>query len=124
MEITRSGDRSAVYGGRFTGRVELEMLAPAATSDAPDLARVHFFDGAVTSWHVHPGGQQLVLLGGTGRAGVDELGEEIAPGTHVAFPAGERHWHGAAEGRDCVWLAVTWGVTDWEEGAPTLGAGH
>ena len=120
MEITRSGDRSAVYGGRFTGRVELEMLAPAASPGAPDTARVHFFDGAVTSWHRHPGGQQLVLVSGAGRAGVDVRGEEIAPGALVVFPADERHWHGAAAGQDCVWLAVTWGVTDWEDGAPAL----
>ena len=120
MEITRSGDRSAVYGGRFTGRVELEMLAPAATPDAPDTARVHFFDGAVTCWHRHPGGQQLVLISGTGRAGVDDHGEQIEPGTHVAFPVAERHWHGAAAGHDCVWLVITWGVTEWEDGAPDL----
>ena len=45
---------------------------------------------------------------------------ELAPGEFVAAPADERHYHGAARGADCVWLAITWGVTDWEDRAPEL----
>ena len=118
MQITRSSDRSEAYGGRFSGRVELEMLVPATGADAPDIARVHFYDGALTNWHRHPGGQHLLLVGGSGRAGVGDHGEELEPGALVSFPADERHWHGAAAGRDCVWLTITWGVTDWEDTAP------
>ena len=114
----RQGERSETYGGRFTGRVELEMLAPAEADDRPDVARVHFFAGAVSNWHRHPGGQQLLLLEGRGRFGL--LGEEheLTPGDHLVTPAGERHFHGAAAGTDCVWLTITWGVTEWEDLAP------
>ena len=114
----RQGERSETYGGRFTGRVELEMLAPAESDDRPDVARVHFFAGAVSNWHRHPGGQQLLLLAGRGRFGVPGEERELTPGDLLVTPAGERHFHGAAAGADCVWLTITWGVTEWEDIAP------
>src|SRR3954454_10885954 len=87
MRIVERGDLSETYGGRFTGRVELEMLQPAETDDRPDLARVHFHDGAVTNWHSHPGGQQLYLLAGRGRVGMADGEHEIAPGTCIVASA-------------------------------------
>jgi quercetin dioxygenase-like cupin family protein len=118
MRIVRQGERSETYGGRFTGRVELEMLAPAEADDRPDVARVHFSAGAVSNWHRHPGGQQLLLLSGRGRFGVPGGEHELEPGDYLVTPAGERHFHGAATGADCVWLTITWGVTEWEDQAP------
>ena len=118
MRIVRQGERSETYGGRFTGRVELEMLAPAEAADRPDVARVHFFAGAVSNWQRHPGGQHLLLLEGRGRFGTPEGEHELAPGDYLITPAGERHFHGAAGDAGCVWLTVTWGVTQWEDEAP------
>ena len=62
MKVVREGDKSVSYGGRFTGTVELEMLHATPTDDQPDTALVHFKDGAVTFWHLHPGGQQLFVV--------------------------------------------------------------
>lgn len=118
MRIVQRGERSETYGGRFTGRVELEMLQPAEAGDRPDVARVHFHDAAVSYWHSHPGGQQLLLLEGVGRVGTTDGERELTPGDYVVAPAGERHYHGAARGSACIWLAITWGVTDWEDRAP------
>jgi quercetin dioxygenase-like cupin family protein len=118
MRIVRQGERSETYGGGFTGRVELEMLQAAEAEDRPDIARVHFFAGAVSNWHSHPGGQQLLLLEGRGRFGLPDEEHELAPGDHLVTPADERHYHGAAAGADCVWLAITWGATAWEDRAP------
>jgi quercetin dioxygenase-like cupin family protein len=120
MRIVQQGERSETYGGRFTGRVELEMLGPAEAGDRPDIARVHFFEGAVSNWHSHPGGQHLYLVEGRGRVGMPDGEHELAPGDFVSAPAGETHYHGAVRGADCVWLAITWGVTDWEDRAPEL----
>jgi quercetin dioxygenase-like cupin family protein len=117
MRIVERGERSESYGGRFTGRVELEMLQPAEEEHRPDLARVQFHDGAVTNWHSHPGGQQLYLLAGRGRVGTADGEHEVAPGTFVDTPAGERHYHGAARAAGAVWLAITWGATAWEDAA-------
>ena len=85
MQIVQQGERSETYGGRFTGRVELEMLGPSAAAD---------------------------------RVGLADAEHELAPGAFVSAPAGESHYHGAVRGSDCVWLAITWGVTDWEDRAP------
>jgi quercetin dioxygenase-like cupin family protein len=121
MRIVHQGERSETYGGRFTGRVELEMLQPAEAADRPDVARVHFFEGAVSNWHSHPGGQHLYLLEGRGRFGLPEREDELAAGDYIVAPAGESHYHGAARGSACVWLTITWGVTDWEDRAPEPG---
>lgn len=118
MRIVEGGDSSEVYGGRFTGAVRLEMLGPAERDGDPDIARVAFDDGAVTFWHSHPGGQRLLVLDGTGRVGTVDGEVLLPPGTYVDAPADERHYHGAAVGGDCVFLAITWGVTDWEDVAP------
>jgi quercetin dioxygenase-like cupin family protein len=115
MRIVHEGDVSESYGGRFSGRVELEMLQPAEGEGRPDVARVHFHEGAVTNWHSHPGGQQLLLLQGRGRVGMPGGEHELAPGDYVVAPADERHYHGAMRGADAVWLAITWGATAWED---------
>ena len=87
MRIVEQGELSESYGGRFTGRVELEMLQPAEADDRPDVARVHFHEGAVTNWHSHPGGQHLYLW----RAGTRRHARRRArdrPGDYVVAPAG------------------------------------
>lgn len=119
MKVVAGGDRSQQYGGRFTGRVELEMLASSPDDDAPDTALVHFHDGVVSYWHRHPGGQQLFVHSGTARVGTEVDGEVLLrQGTLVVCPPDERHWHGAVAGGDASLLAVTWGTTQWEDTPP------
>ena len=67
--------------------------APGAAAGAA----VTFEPGARTAWHTHPAGQTLIVTAGLGR--VQEEGgpvQEIRPGDVVWFPAGVKHWHGAA----------------------------
>ncbi|MEX0846590.1 MAG: cupin domain-containing protein [Ilumatobacteraceae bacterium] len=124
MRVVPGGDRNSVYGGRFTGAVELEMLNATppdvdAGVDGPDTALVHFHDGAVTFWHSHPGGQQLFVVSGHARVGTRADGEvPMAQGTLVVCPADEPHWHGAMPGCDTTLLAITWGTTAWTDEAP------
>lgn len=119
MKVVQEGDKSVSYGGRFTGTVELEMLHATPTDEQPDTALVHFKDGAVTFWHLHPGGQQLYVVDGEARVGTVADGEVRLPmGSLVVCPPNERHWHGAAPGNDSTLLAVTWGTTQWETEAP------
>ncbi|GAA4051654.1 hypothetical protein GCM10023063_44640 [Arthrobacter methylotrophus] len=119
MKLIASGNKDYVYGGKFTGPVQLEMMLEAAQGSEPDIARVHFNDGAVTNWHSHPGGQLLYLVSGTGRVG-SSAGEHVnlQPGTLVQTPENEDHWHGADAGSNAVWLATTWGVTCWHDHSP------
>jgi quercetin dioxygenase-like cupin family protein len=119
MKVVVEGERGAAYGGRFTAPVELEMLHRAESDGRPDVARVHFSEGAVTHWHAHPGGQLLVVLAGRARVGTEADGaRSLDPGTLVVAPPNERHWHGAAAGASAVLLAVTWGTTAWEDARP------
>jgi quercetin dioxygenase-like cupin family protein len=118
MRIHTGGEASEFYGGRFTGAVRLEMLQAAEAEGRPDIARVAFAAGACSYWHSHPGGQQLLVLTGTGRVGTAAGEVVLQPGDFVDAPADERHYHGAATGADCVFLAVTYGTTAWEDRAP------
>lgn len=123
MKVVAGGDRSQQYGGRFTGRAEIEMLAAATGEGEPDTALVHFHAGAVSFWHRHPGGQQLFVHTGTARVGTEADGEvELPQGSLVVCPPDERHWHGAAAGSDATLLALTWGTTHWEDVPPPVGA--
>ena len=119
MDVIANGDTSTVYGGRFSGPVELEMLRPAPDGTVPDVALVRFAAGSVSTWHAHPGGQLLYVLEGHARVGTEADGTvELAPGTLVVAPPDERHWHGAAAGEAAAVLSLAWGTTVWEELLP------
>lgn len=119
MRLLVDGNKDYVYNGRFTGPVQLEMIIEATVPTEPDVARVHCEHGAVTCWHSHPGGQILVLQSGVGRVGDSEnLWTGLQPGTTIETLPDEAHWHGADDGSDAVWLAFTYGVTDWSDRNP------
>ncbi|WP_136636864.1 cupin domain-containing protein [Pseudooceanicola onchidii] len=99
MQIIRSGSTPSGPGPEdyFTGTVRLDPLfqmpAPGRTSGA----HVTFEPGARTAWHTHPAGQTIIITFGRGRVQRDGGPvEEVSAGDVVIFPAGQRHWHGAA----------------------------
>ena len=81
----------------FTGTVRVDAMFNPAAPDRVQGAHVTFEPGARTAWHTHPAGQTLIVTFGRGLA-QREGGpvEEIRQGDVVWFPAGEKHWHGAA----------------------------
>lgn len=99
MKITRVGTQASQPGSEdyFTGTVRLDPLFSAEAPGRTSGAAVTFEPGARTAWHTHPAGQTLIVTQGVGR--VQREGspiETIQPGDVVWFPAGEKHWHGAA----------------------------
>lgn len=99
MKITRAGANASARGPKdwFTGVVRIDPLFAAEAPARAAGASVTFEPGARTAWHTHPAGQTLIVIAGVGR--VQREGgpvEEIRPGDVVWFPAGEKHWHGAA----------------------------
>ena len=76
-------------------------------------AYVYFEPGARTFWHVHPLGQTLVVVAGTGLTQALEpdgnLGPVavLRPGDVVRCPPGIMHWHGAAPHSAMTHLAVS-----------------
>jgi quercetin dioxygenase-like cupin family protein len=134
MEILRAGSRPSGRGPAdwFTGTVRVDPLF-GPDPDRVAGALVTFEPGARTAWHTHPLGQTLFVTAGCGW--VQREGgpiEEIRPGDVVWFPAGEKHWHGAAATTAMSHIAVTerlnGSVVDWLEpvseaqyGAGTMG---
>ncbi|MGR3372908.1 (R)-mandelonitrile lyase [Pseudooceanicola nanhaiensis] len=99
MKIVRSGALPSNPGPEayFTGTVRIDSLFQAEAPGRAAGAQVTFEPGARTAWHTHPAGQTLIVTFGRGR--VQREGgpvEEIRQGDVVWFPAGEKHWHGAA----------------------------
>ena len=109
MDISRSGSQPTNVGPAewFTGTVHVTMLFAADEPGRVSGGSVTFEPGARTAWHSHPYGQTLVVTAGRGR--VQRWGgpvEEIGPGDVVRFPAGEKHWHGAAPTEAMTHLAI------------------
>jgi len=110
MEIKRNGTQASIKGPEdwFTGTVRIDPLFLGAEEPARTTgASVTFEPGARTVWHTHPLGQTLIVVSGCGRV-QRECGpiEEIRPGDVVWFPAGEKHWHGAAPGTAMTHIAI------------------
>ena len=99
MKIIRAGETPSAAGASdwFTGTVRIDPLFAAEPPGRTAGAHVTFEPGARTAWHTHPGGQTLIVTFGRGRVQrEDGPVEEIRAGDVVWFPAGEKHWHGAA----------------------------
>jgi quercetin dioxygenase-like cupin family protein len=101
MDIKRSGSQPSAKGPAdyFTGNVRIDALFKGTGDARVGGATVTFEPGARTAWHTHPLGQTLLVVSGLGRVQRDGGPiEAIRPGDIVWFPAGEKHWHGAAPG--------------------------
>jgi len=109
MEIKRAGSQSSNKGPAnwFTGTVRIDPLFPVTPPARAAGNAVTFEPGARTAWHTHPLGQTLIVTAGCGRA--QRWGgpiEEIRQGDVIWFPAGEKHWHGAAPATAMTHIAI------------------
>jgi quercetin dioxygenase-like cupin family protein len=109
MEIKRSGSQASTKGEaeHFTGAVRIDPLFQASEPARVVGAAVTFEPGARTAWHIHPLGQTLVVIAGSGR--VRRWGDsvvEIHPGDVIWAPPGEKHWHGAAPTTAVTHIAI------------------
>src|SRR6185312_10053776 len=107
MKVIHRGESPTEEGSTFTGHVTLERAHKLQREGGMSVSVVHFDDGALTHWHVHPGEQILVVLDGNGRVGTESESFEIQPGDIVYTAPGERHWHGAAPGKSMTHASIT-----------------
>ena len=99
-EVSRSG-------GIFTGTVSSKPLVGQETG-AKDISVsiVSFPKGIKNIFHTHTYDQVLYILSGKGIV-ADEKQQVVVTEGMVAFiPAGERHWHGAAEDSDFSHISI------------------
>lgn len=122
MEIKKVGSQASSKGPAdwFTGTVRIDPLFQPKDAARAAGATVTFEPGARTAWHTHPLGQTLIVTSGCGWVQCDGGPvEEIRPGDVVWFPAGEKHWHGAAPKTAMTHIAIQEAldgkVVDWME---------
>ena len=86
-----------VYGGPlFTGEgVTRQLLVPDSKDYTVNI--VNFSKGIRNKFHAHDSEQVLIVTAGTGFVATEEEERLVTVGDVIFIPAGEKHWHGAAE---------------------------
>lgn len=91
-----------------TGNIWLnELNVGDATFDA-GVAVATYDPGAKLDWHIHPGGQVLLITEGIGY--YQERGEPaiiVRKGDVIKCAPGVEHWHGASPKSNFAYIAVT-----------------
>jgi quercetin dioxygenase-like cupin family protein len=86
-----------VSGRRMLSTAETDGWAASLTS---------FGIGARLNWHTHDSEQILYVTEGRGIVATKDREQIITAGSIVYIPAGEAHWHGAAEGSSMTHLNI------------------
>ncbi|NEU08471.1 cupin domain-containing protein [Flavihumibacter sp. R14] len=108
-----------ITNDNFTGTAYLHPMITADSLNFTSVGNVTFKAGARTKWHLHPGGQILLVTGGTGY--YQEKGSPkriIKKGESIKCPPGVPHWHGASKDEELIQVAITntqKGATVWLE---------
>ncbi len=90
----------------FTGEVRTQVLVGDDDAPSQRVTAVTFVDGARNSWHSHSCEQVLIVTDGEGIVATETDERAIGSGDVVLILPGERHWHGAAAGKNLTHLAV------------------
>jgi quercetin dioxygenase-like cupin family protein len=104
--IFPKGDK--ITNNNFIGNAWLEQMVMPDSSNPTQVGNVTFEKGARTKWHSHPGGQILLITGGTGY--YQEKGSAkrlIKKGYVIKCPPNVPHWHGASKDDELIQIAVT-----------------
>lgn len=91
-----------------TGNIWLKELVVGDSTFDPSIAVATYDPGAKLDWHIHPGGQVLLITEGTGY--YQERGKPIQivhKGDVIKCLPGVEHWHGATPESGFAYLAVT-----------------
>lgn len=90
----------------FIGTVMGQNLVAEGDAESLRVTAISFLQGARNRWHWHSTEQVLIVTHGEGII-ADASGERpIKPGDVVLIQPKERHWHGAAPGKDMTHLAI------------------
>lgn len=96
-----------ITNNNFTGTVYLQMLMEADSLNPTSVGNVTFEPGARTKWHLHPGGQILLVTNGVGY--YQEKGQSkktLNKGDVIKCPPNIPHWHGATPSDTLVHIAI------------------
>lgn len=91
----------------FTGTVWVQMLVTEKEYNCP-VYNVTFEPGARTHWHSHPGGQLLLVTGGSGYYQEEgKPAQSLQEGSVVKIPPNVKHWHGASKDSFFVHVGIS-----------------
>jgi quercetin dioxygenase-like cupin family protein len=91
-----------------TGDIWLSELNVGDSTFDPSIAQATYGPGAKLDWHIHPGGQVLLITEGTGY--YQERGKPariVHKGDVIKCQPGVEHWHGASPKSSFAYVAVT-----------------
>ncbi len=94
-----------------TGDIWLSELSVGDSTFDPSIAQAVYGPGAKLDWHIHPGGQVLLITEGTGY--YQERGKPVQlvhKGDVIKCAPGVEHWHGAAPNSGFAYIAQ---MPDW-----------
>lgn len=101
----------------FTGTIWLNHVSGADNTFNYNIATATYAPGSKLDWHIHPGGQILLIAEGTGY--YQERGEPVEiihNGDLIKCQPGVEHWHGATPESSFAYLAITGNQpTEWLE---------
>ena len=91
-----------------TGDIWLSELVMGDSTFDPTIAQATYGPGAKLDWHIHPGGQVLLITEGTGYYQERRKPIQIVhKGDVIKCAPGVEHWHAAAPGSTFAYIAVT-----------------
>ena len=82
----------------FTGPVSMQAIVGTELSSHFRISQVNFDRGVRNKFHSHTIDQVLIITEGKGIVATEKEEITVIPGDVIFFPAGEKHWHGAATG--------------------------
>lgn len=80
-----------------SARMSIQRLLQPGESDSFMFGLLRFGAGSRAKFHKHSGDQILVIVEGTGKIATEKEVLTVTEGDVVLIPAGESHWHGAAD---------------------------
>ncbi|PYX27218.1 MAG: cupin domain-containing protein [Acidobacteria bacterium] len=104
--IFPKGELSTVKN--HTGNIWLKELIVEDSTFDPGIAVATYDARAKLDWHIHPGGQVLLITEGTGY--YQERGKPlhiVHKGDVIKCASGVEHWHGASPKSGFTYIAVT-----------------
>ena len=91
------------YGGKVTRK----PLVGDPKTDQYSFNLVSFYDGAKNHFHTHTSDQILFATEGVGIVANESEEIRMKAGDTAFIPAGEKHWHGAADSEDFFHISLT-----------------
>jgi 4-carboxymuconolactone decarboxylase len=82
----------------FTRPVTMQYIIGKELSKSFNVTQVNFGRDVRNKFHRHSDEQILIVTKGKGIVATDEQEITVRPGDIIYIPAGEKHWHGAAQG--------------------------